>query len=567
MSKEISKSPEMLQKEAKINELHKQLIKIRRTLKGLKTRLVNTQQKISDVQLKVSSQYFRMMEDMDKVRQEIVGSLNKLIKLKNLLPEEKEQLKTMKEEMGDGDLGEEYEKYKEHKAKLENGDFDFDENQRAKMRDLFAEFKVKPKEEEQRNIRKVFIKLSTHFHPDKAKDKKEAELFHSLMQEINEAYQQGDIAKLLEIEQLNLETEMLDFQSKAITVDVLQQEIDRLNRDINYLNNQIERTSAEIKDLRKSNLGKMLTSLNKAEKEGEGMDDMLEEMQNSLTHLTMLRDGLAQAEKDGNLTRFYQKIMSEMPGNPFDEMGIDEDELGDFLNQLGGMEDFFDNEDKEPIKRPKFKIGSSVRVNKNVMSDFADDVDMKNWEGRVIDAYRNEEGDIYEVEFDSITMHNMPQEYIGDSQSVGYDFSEYGFSPDQLVKSKSRDTQSVTNAAFRQNLHRYKWYFLDKKEDRNLMFQIMTQAPSLNDDENWQLYFQKNLSFPFDAKIRGKYNHPVGTKVKVLQGLSWDDFGGQLVLMKNGMFSTDHPLLDLMTDGENKKVLDIYFQWAENMLM
>jgi len=567
MSKEISKSPEMLQKEAKINELHKQLIKIRRTLKGLKTRLVNTQQKISDVQLKVSSQYFRMMEDMDKLRQEIVGSLNKLIKLKNLLPEEKEQLKTMKEEMGDGDLGEEYEKYKEHKAKLENGDFDFDENQRAKMRDLFAEFKVKPKEEEQRNIRKVFIKLSTHFHPDKAKDKKEAELFHSLMQEINEAYQQGDIAKLLEIEQLNLETEMLDFQSKAITVDVLQQEIDRLNRDINYLNNQIERTSAEIKDLRKSNLGKMLTSLNKAEKEGEGMDDMLEEMQNSLTHLTMLRDGLAQAEKDGNLTRFYQKIMSEMPGNPFDEMGIDEDELGDFLNQLGGMEDFFDNEDKEPIKRPKFKIGSSVRVNKNVMSDFADDVDMKNWEGRVIDAYRNEEGDIYEVEFDSITMHNMPQEYIGDSQSVGYDFSEYGFSPDQLVKSKSRDTQSVTNAAFRQNLHRYKWYFLDKKEDRDLMFQIMTQAPSLNDDENWQLYFQKNLSFPFDAKIRGKYNHPVGTKVEVLQGLSWDDFGGQLVLMKNGMFSTDHPLLDLMTDGENKKVLDIYFQWAENMLM
>ncbi|MFT6319267.1 MAG: hypothetical protein ACJAT4_000184 [Granulosicoccus sp.] len=564
MSKEISKSPEMVQKEATINELHKQLIKTRRTLKGLKTRLANTQQEISDVQLKVSSQYFRMMEDMDDVRQEIIGLLNKLIKLKSLMPEERKQMKIMKEEMGESEMGEEYEKYKEHKVKLENGDFDFDENQRAKMRDLFAEFRVKPNEEEQRNIRKVFIKLSTHFHPDKAKNEKEAELFHRLMQEINEAYQQGDVDKLLEIEQLNLETEMLDYQSKAITVDVLQQEIVRLNRDLNYLQNQIERTSAEIKDLRKSDLGKMLTSLNKAKKEGDGMDEMLDEMQDSLTHLTKIRDGLAQAEKDGNLSGFYQQMMSQMPGNPFEEMGMDEDDIGDFLSQMGGFED---DDYNEPIKRPKFKIGSSVQVNKNVNAEFDSNINMKNWEGRVIDAYRNEEGDIYEVEFDSITMQNMPQDYIEKLVEFDYDFSEYQFSPNDLIKAKSRDTQTETNSSYRQNLHQYKWYYLDEDEDKELMLRIMTQMPEESDEENWKLYFRNNLSFPFDGEVKGMFHLAPNSKVEVIGLDGWDEFGGMIVVIKNQKMVTQHPLFDFSAKGVNAKHLDIYFQWAQDMLI
>lgn len=547
--------------------MYKELNKTRRTLKSLKTRLTNTQQEISDVQLKVSSQYFRMMEDMDNVRQEIIGFLNKLLKLKTLLPEERKQMKIMKEEMGDQDMGEEYEKFKEHKAKLENGDFDFDENQRAKMQDLFAEFRVKPKEEEQRNIRKVFIKLSTHFHPDKAKNEKEAEFFHSLMQEINEAYQQGDIAKLLEIEQLNLETENLNYQSKAITVDVLQQEINRLNRDLNYLKNQIERTSTEIKDLRKSDLGKMLTTLNKAKKEGEGMDEMLEEIQDSLTHLTTLRDGLAQAAKDGNLTGFYQQMISQMPENPFEEMGFEEDEMGDFLSQMGEMSDFLDDDYNEPIRRPKFKIGSSVRVNKNIISDFDDSVNMKDWEGRVIDAYRNDEGDIYEVEFDSVTMRSMPEEFFERTVLEGEDFSEYGFSPEDLTKSKSRDTEIQTLAAYRVNLHKHKWYYLDSEADRNLMFQIMTKMPQKSDSENWELYFQKNLTFPFDAEIKGIFHLPARTKVEVLQLFGWDEYGGALVMINNNKMVKEHVLSDLTTDGKNAKFIDIYFKWVKDELM
>lgn len=563
MSKEISKSPEMLQKEATIKDLHQQLSKTRKTLKSLKTRLANTQQQISDIQLKVSGHYFRMMEDMDNIRQEIIGLLNRLIKLKSLMSEERKQLKIMKEEMGESDMGEEFEKYKEHKAKLENGDFDFEENQRAKMRDLFAEFRVKPNEEEQRNIRKIFIKLSTHFHPDKAKNEKEAEFFHRLMQEINEAYQHGDVDKLLEIEQLNLETEMLDYHSKAITVDVLRQEIVRLNRDLNYLQNQVERTSAEIKDLRKSDLGKMLTSLSKAKKEGEGMDEMLEEIQDSLTHLTKIRDGLAQAEKDGNLSGFYQQIMSQMPDNPFEEMGMDGDDFEGFMAQ---MDDFFE-EDHQPIERPKFKIGSSVKVSQNVNSEFVPEVNMKNWEGRVIDAYRNGEEEIYEVEFDSITIGNMPKDYVEEVISDGEDFSEHSFSVEELKKAKPRDTENQMLGAYRKTLHRFKWDHLDEEEDKNLMFQIMTQMPEKSDADNWELYFQNNLIFPFDAKIKGMFHLPAQTKVKVLRLYGWDEYGGALVLIKSKKMVEEYVLSDLYTGGKNAEFLDIYFEWVKDELM
>ena len=166
MSKEISKSPEMLQKEAQIAELTKLIKKKRTTLKSLKTRLKNTKQNISDIQRTMSSAYMRMMDRMMALKDDIAATLQKLSKLKGLSKEEKKEIDLFAkdiDEVGqeDGNIAD----YEEYKRKMEEGDFDFDEHQRAKMHDIFQEFQVKPNEKEQRNIRKVFIKLSVQFHP------------------------------------------------------------------------------------------------------------------------------------------------------------------------------------------------------------------------------------------------------------------------------------------------------------------------------------------------------------------------------------------------------------------
>jgi len=74
------------------------------------------------------------------------------------------------------------------------------------------------------------LNLSKKFHPDKAKDAAQAEEYHSVMQKINDAYQNNDIETLLEMERVYLREEP-DFEGVAMA-DILQQKIDYLNREI-----------------------------------------------------------------------------------------------------------------------------------------------------------------------------------------------------------------------------------------------------------------------------------------------------------------------------------------------
>jgi hypothetical protein len=63
-----------------------------------------------------------------------------------------------------------------------------------------AESPTVPKTDESRKVRQTFLRLAEIFHPDKVKDN-ETQMTHTeIMKEINKAYQEGDLARLLEIE-------------------------------------------------------------------------------------------------------------------------------------------------------------------------------------------------------------------------------------------------------------------------------------------------------------------------------------------------------------------------------
>ncbi|NJN34373.1 MAG: J domain-containing protein [Saprospiraceae bacterium] len=74
-----------------------------------------------------------------------------------------------------------------------------DEFNRQRRAVMFDEFTVKPDAEEQQNLRKIFISLASDFHPDKAENEQQAKFFHDIMQQINAAYQRGDIDELLDL--------------------------------------------------------------------------------------------------------------------------------------------------------------------------------------------------------------------------------------------------------------------------------------------------------------------------------------------------------------------------------
>ena len=289
MNKEITKSPAILEKEATIKALQAQLKKKKSTLKSLKTRLKNTKNDITDIQRAGSGQMMSKMAQMDKLRLEIVELVQQMKKIKGLSRADKAALKDMEQQFSSGDMfGENFKAYQEKTADMDTDDFEanFDENERARMRDMFETFAVKPDKEEQKDIRKIFINLSQKFHPDKATSKKDEEEYHQMMQQINEAYQAGDIQTLLELEQLFL-TENLDLSKvQSWTVDVLDQEIKRLKRDVGFIESQIARNSLELKNLRASDLGQMLTDMKRADKHGVGMEAALEQLDESIDRLT-----------------------------------------------------------------------------------------------------------------------------------------------------------------------------------------------------------------------------------------------------------------------------------------
>ncbi len=569
MSKEISKSSEVLEKEAKIKDLQKELKKTYSTLKSLKTRLTKSKESVDNYQRKFTSEFYNLSYNADEVRLEIIELFDKLKKIEGLTEDDLDQIKFIQNDFIEQSLGEEFETYKTQREQMEAGEFDFkfEENHRAKMQDIFSEFEVKPDADEQKNIRKIFIGLSTRFHPDKAKNEKQSAKHHELMQEINEAYQAGDIARLLEIERLNSGLEDLDFTSKAGSIDVLTQAIKKLEKELAFIKNQIKRTSAEIKNLRESDLGIMLTDMKKAEKEGEGLDKMIKDVKEGLEQLTQVRDALKECIKMKSLDPMNELMLSlagEHSDLDFMDMLSDENidlsdpnTLVDFLSMMGELSDEYE------VENPIFSIGTSVKVTTNAYSTMMRKVNMKNWQGRVEKYYNDGREDIYRVRFDSQTIKAMPEKYIELIFEMEEEFGYGEFPADMLKKTKSRDTETETRIAQRTVFHNHYWIDFDIITSSQIPA-ILLKYPKKTDAENWRIQLEKVLKFPFKGFSRGHYQHSPGFKMEVLRLYEWNEDGGWLVLVKKDGLVMEHPLEDIEVKGKNEDLLDSYSLWWEH---
>lgn len=584
MSHQISKSPEIIAKEAIIKKLQAQLKKKKTKLKGLKTRLQNTKEDITKIQREGTGKMFSKVAEMEKVRLEVVELVKKLLKLKGLNREDKHLLRDMQETFESDELfGDGFQEMKEQMEEMEemksgNYDFNFDEEQRAKMRDMFEQFAVKPDEQEQKNIRKIFIRLSQKFHPDKASNEKDGEDYHEMMQKINEAYQAGDIDTLLELEQLFL-SEKLDLTKvQSLSVDVLQQEIDRLERDLEFIDNQIDRNNGELKSLRASDLGKMLKDVKKAEKQGQGIDDMADEMQVAIDRLQSMKEGLEHSLEIKALSPKLAEIMmgqvmqndnvdDEMKAMLMDMMGgedVDLEEMSDFFGSLGA-EGFDIGYEENP--KPKFKIDSSVKI-KNGLHGLDEETNLKGMVGRVQTAYIDETGQkIYEVELDSLSLKKFPIALVDEAIGMDADFQNIEVLESQLEKTKARDQQEDAIATYK-ILHNNSLWSYCAADVQERLKAILLKEPLLSDSENWETHFEKLVKFPIEVRSRGMLDFRKGEKMKLLGIEGSHHEIGVIVLINYRNQKTTYPLLDLLPTAKNKslkELFDDYFVYANEM--
>ncbi|MBD2176814.1 molecular chaperone DnaJ [Pseudanabaena sp. FACHB-1998] len=122
----------------------------------------------------------------------------------------------------------------------------------------------KPDRDELKKIRQLFLRLADSFHPDKVTDEAEKEYRTEIMKEINLAYQDGDLARLLAIEKQQELGAIIDRDSS----DDLTRHCAKVEAENIYLKDQLETLKRQLKLTKKTQQGEMTAVFKKMSKYG-----------------------------------------------------------------------------------------------------------------------------------------------------------------------------------------------------------------------------------------------------------------------------------------------------------
>ncbi|MBO1068092.1 MAG: J domain-containing protein [Dolichospermum sp. DEX189] len=184
--------------------------------------------------------------------------------------------------------------------------------------------------DESRKIRQTFLRLAEIFHPDKVKDN-ETQMTHTeIMKEINKAYKEGDLARLLEIERKYEVGETIDNNSE----DDLTRKCKNIEQQNQILKNQYDKLKQELRLAKNTPEGSMVADYKKAAKQGvDCIEMMVETMQNQTKIVAEIRD-FVKDFKDKKIT------IKEFLAGPESIRSMQQDMMEELMDKM--MEDFGD---------------------------------------------------------------------------------------------------------------------------------------------------------------------------------------------------------------------------------
>ncbi|MEH2039349.1 J domain-containing protein [Nostoc sp.] len=178
--------------------------------------------------------------------------------------------------------------------------------------------------DDQRKIRQTFLKLAEIFHPDKARDSETQKSHTEIMKSINKAYQEGDLAKLLEIERSQHPLEIIDNNNE----DDLTRRCRTLEQHNQILLAQYEKLKQELRLTKNTPEGTMVCDSRKAAKKGiDAMTAIVETMESQINVVSEIRDFVKDFRE--------QKItIKEFLAGPTPLHSLDEETIEDILEEM-----------------------------------------------------------------------------------------------------------------------------------------------------------------------------------------------------------------------------------------
>ena len=186
-----------------------------------------------------------------------------------------------------------------------------------------------------------------------------------------------------------------------------------------------------------------------------------------------------------------------------------------------------------------FKINDSVKIKEGVMCPDNDSLFIGGWQGRIFEIE-----EVIGIRWDSITLKQLPLEYIKKSEEEGLDWAEMYLYLDEIEPASPRDTEETVEEVQEQMEAKYSWFGEGKEGERIL--KVIADAEDI--EEAWKDHLEQVLSFPFDAEV-SEYQErgPLKTddQVKVNGIVEADDLYGVLVNVTRGRERFVFPLCDL----------------------
>lgn len=215
-----------------------------------------------------------------------------------------------------------------------------------------------------------------------------------------------------------------------------------------------------------------------------------------------------------------------------------------------------------------FEQGDSAAVKAGTLDEDSG-IDLGGWQGRILAIEDRADGTFLMLSWDSITLKNIPESYLQESEEQGLDWSEYSLAAADVEPAKERDTAREAARVKSDIATAVSWCGLGA-EGQRIRQVIAGLDGELEILTAWESHLRQKLKFPFAAEIsepqdRGRLRQ--GYRVTVLRISGVDDQFGIVVEIALGRERFDFPLCDLRTVGRkspHKQALSDYAVWFAN---
>jgi len=154
--------------------------------------------------------------------------------------------------------------------------------------------------------------------------------------------------------------------------------------------------------------------------------------------------------------------------------------------------------------KSNLKIGDSVVVKQGVKEPDLEEFEMGGWQGRVtaVDTKSDKDRILITIGWDSITLVQIPSDYIVQSEVDGFDWSSMVLYDSDVEKSVARDTAKNVEKAKDKLEDKYYWASLGEEGVRiSKILDGVNPHNEMKSLQKWVDYLEKELTFPIQAIV------------------------------------------------------------------